>query len=419
MSNGLAIAAVTATLRNLLIQKVIPDVTARPLDLAKVRDGIAGDQLNLFLYHAQLDVAWRNMDMPKLLKPGETGHPPLPLNLFYLLTAYSDDKDEVKSHKLLGRAMSVLHDHPLLDSTEITDATQTDVEGSDLQHQVERVRITFQPLSLEEISKLWSALQTQYRTSAAYQVSVVLIESTRSAKTPLPVLKRGQDDQGVTSQASVDSPFPTLLAAIPPNGQPSVRLGEILTVTGLKLDAGTLAVRLTNPRLADPGPITMQSSKPTEIEIELTDDETRWVAGLYTMAVEVTDGADVRTTNELPLTLAPRIISALVQGIPSPLPLNVVRDGGGTAEITLQFTPQFRPGQRAVLLIGDREVPAEPLPSPPDPPDPTDTLTFVVKNAPVGEHCLRLRIDGVDSLLVQRPPGQPPVFDASQKVTIT
>jgi hypothetical protein len=125
----------------------------------------------------------------------------------------------------------------------------------------------------------------------------------------------------------------------------------------------------------------------------------------------MTDGADVRTTNELPLTLAPRITSAL--------PLNVARQGNGSAEITLQFKPLFRPGQRAVLLVGDREVPAEPLPTPPDPPDPTDTLTFIVKDAPVGTHFLRLRIDGVDSILVQRPPGQPPVFDATQKVTIT
>ncbi len=51
------------------------------------------------------------------------------------------------------------------------------------------MRITLQPLSVEEISKLWTAFQTQFRTSVSYQVSVVLIESQRPAKTPLPVLR--------------------------------------------------------------------------------------------------------------------------------------------------------------------------------------------------------------------------------------
>jgi hypothetical protein len=71
-----------------------------------------------------------------------------------------------------------------------------------------------------------------------------------------------------------------------------------------------------------------------------------------------------------------------------------------------------RPEQRAALLLGDREVLAQPHPAA------TDTLTFVVTAAPTGEHFLRLRIDGVDSLLVDRT-ATPPVFDSNQRVTIT
>jgi hypothetical protein len=47
-----------------------------------------------------------------------------------------------------------------------------------LHEQVERVRITLQPLTLEEVAKLWNVFQTPYRISVAYEVSVVLIEST-------------------------------------------------------------------------------------------------------------------------------------------------------------------------------------------------------------------------------------------------
>ena len=93
--------------------------------------------------------------------------------------------------------MSVLHDHPLLGSEEIKKATETNVAGSNLHEQIERVRITPHPLSLEEMSKMWTMFQTQYRISAAYEVSVVLIESTLPTRAALPVLTRGKDDAGV------------------------------------------------------------------------------------------------------------------------------------------------------------------------------------------------------------------------------
>jgi hypothetical protein len=108
-------------------------------------------------------------------------------------------------------------------------------------------------------------------------------------------------------------------------------------------------------------------------------------------------------TNQLPFSLAPAITS--------PLPLNAARDGNGNARIRLTCTPQVRPDQRASLLLGDREVLAAPHPNL------TDTLDFVVTAAAPGEYWLRLRVDGVDSVLVDRSV-TPPRFDPTQKVTI-
>lgn len=407
MSNALAIAAVTATLRALLMRKLgIIGVTAQALDKARPANS-SGDQVNLFLYQTMPDAAWRNMDMPRQLKAGETGEPPLPLILSYLLTAYSDDTDDVKSQILLGRAMSVLHDHPLLDSAEIKDVATGDLVTSDLHEQLERVRITLLSMPLEELSKLWTAFQAPYRTSAAYQVSVVLIESTRPAKTPLPVLERGKGDTGVASQADVNSPFPALLDLVLPPGQQSARLGELVTLQGLHLDGDAVTVSLSNPRLdaplKNPAAVTVTAWSATEIVIRLEILPALWVAGLYTVAVSVKTGDDVRTTNELPLAVAPSIAT--------PLPLvNVVRAPVTfDATIALQVSPDVRHGQRAALLIGNREVAAEAHAAQ------TASLTFVVKNAPDGTHFLRLRIDGVDSLLIL--PGPPPSFDPVQRVT--
>ncbi|HVR96990.1 MAG TPA: DUF4255 domain-containing protein [Thermoanaerobaculia bacterium] len=414
MSSPLAIAAATATLRSLLdigLGKGTVNVTARPLDRA--RDG-SGEQVNLFLYSPQVDAALRNQDIPGKIKPGETGRPPLPLTLFYLLTAYSDDKDEVKSQMLLGRAMGILHDHPLLGAAEIKDATDTNVPGSDLHEQIERVRISLQPLPIDEISKLWTSFQTAYRTSAAYQVSVILIESRRPGKMPLPVLKRGEADRGAVAEPDLVPPFPTLTELVLPGKQASALLGDIVILRGHHLDQGTLTVRFTNPHLTDPVPFTVGITTATEVPITLTGPNAaqRWVAGFYTVALVLKDGERERTTNELPLTVAPEITSA---------PADVTRGGlpDLKAEITLTCSPEVRLGQRAALLWGDLEVPAVPLPPPPpDPPPLTDMLKFEIKQAPLGKRFLRLRIDGVDSFLID-PMADPPAFDQSKKLEIT
>ena len=77
MSNALAIAAATRTLRNLLDGVATADysglpsdtrptaqieVTTLPLDRVRVTDA-AHSRLNLFLYQAEPNAAWRNRDM--------------------------------------------------------------------------------------------------------------------------------------------------------------------------------------------------------------------------------------------------------------------------------------------------------------------------------------------------------------------
>ena len=100
------------------------------------------------MYQTQINAAWRNMDMPGQIRPNETGQPPLALDLYYLLTAYErDDGDpSVMAHRLLGRAMRVLHDHPVLGADEIRAA----LANNDLADQIERIRITPQTMSVDE-----------------------------------------------------------------------------------------------------------------------------------------------------------------------------------------------------------------------------------------------------------------------------
>jgi Pvc16 N-terminal domain len=399
MSNSLAIAAVTATLRDLLFGHANNDlagtaVSTRPPD--KARNGVIGNQLNLFLYRTSLDAAWRNQDMPGV-RPGESSAPPLPLVLHYLVTAYGDNDDDTLAHRLLGRAMSVLHDHPLLGPGHI----QAALASNDLYTQVERVRVTPEPLSVDEMSKLWTAFQTQYRISAAYQVCVVLLDSAVPARTPLPVLTRN-----IVVQAGVVLPLPGfhLEAVVVPGGRPSALLGDELTLSGRNL-ADTNLVRLSHPRLEAPLGVPPTAAGDVEVKVLLPNQPDQVPAGTWTVAAVHSEpsGPD-RVSNELPLAVAPRVTAGL--------PAVLARDAGGAVTVDLQCSPRVLAEQRVSLLLGDREVPAAPHPAA------TAALSFPVPSAQAGEYLVRLRVDGVDSLFVDWS-ATPPVFDTSQKVTIT
>ncbi len=404
MSNSLAIAAVTTTLRNLLARSIGSElgsgiVTARPPDKAR-ENGDSSNQVNLFLYQTLPNASLRNADVTGRVRPGETGRFPLALNLYYLITAYSQDNEDIISHRLLGGAMRVLHDYAILNPDHI----RTALPESDLHNQVERVRITPQSLNLDEISKLWTTFQTPYRISVAYEVSVILIDSSRPVKTPLPVLMRGSDDKGILAQTGLIPPFPTLQLVQPPNQQPSVRLGERLILRGYHLQSqGDVIVRFMHPRWSRPFDLTSQpGAMDTEVVVELPERSQDWPAGFYTVMVQVRQGEQVRMTNELSFSLAPKILRFDI----SP---------PGTLTVTCE--PHVWPGQRVVLLVGDRELlPQVDLDASPRT-EKTNTLVFNLREIPSGDYFLRLRVDGVDSLLVDRSV-VPPVFDVSQKVQV-
>jgi Pvc16 N-terminal domain len=412
MSNSLAIAAVSATLQSILTKTVSADpdlndvvVTLQPLD--KARGTITSNQLNLFLYQVLRSPAWTNQNIPRQSQPGESPAPLLPLNLWYLVTAYGRDDDATQpfGHQLLGRAMSILNDHPILSPDDIRSATSGTLPRQDLDKQIERVRITLQPLSVEEISKLWTGFATQYRLSAAYEISVALIESTLPAKTPLPVLTRGQGDQGITSQTDLSSPFPSLSDAAPPGTQPSVKLGDTLTLTGEHLDGTNVTVVFNHPVWTTPVQIAIPpgpSATATAIKVAIPNAPTVWPAGFYTAQVMVQRPTEtyLRSTNLVTFSLAPSLTI---------LPAS---SAAGNIVYTTTSQPDVFPQQRASLLLGSQEILADAHAAQ------TNTLTFAAEDVVAGSYFVRLRVDGVDSMLVDRSVA-PPKFDPTQSVTVT
>ena len=400
MSNSLAVATVTATLRNLLFTGVNQDlagtaVTARPPDRARVNS--AGNQVNLFLYQTGIEPAWRNQDLPGKVKPGEVGNPPMPLTLHYLITTYGDTDDDLISHRLFGRAVSILHDHPRLERDELRLA----FPGNDLYEQVERVYITPQPLSVEELSKLWTTFQTPLRVSAAYQACVVLIESTQPVRSAPPVLTRGETDRGPEVFTFIQPPFPEIDGAEFADGQPGARPGAHFTLHGPNLAADSVRILLNGRRLASQVELTAGVPTDGSVEVDLATSPVPLPAGSYSVTLILrTAGHDLQI-RPFPFDIAPVVTGGL--------PITVARVNG-IATIDLQCDPPLVAGQEAGLIIGGRVIPGGQV-------GPA-ALSFAVPDLSVRDYFVRLRVDGVDSFLFDLS-GPKPIYDATQKVTVS
>jgi hypothetical protein len=437
MSSPLAIGAVSAVLRNLLDNGLIEAgnamgatvaVSVVAPDTIDLDDAESPPRLNLFLYQVTPNPGWRNMGLPS--RGSATGerltNAPLALDLHYVLTAYG--RADFQAEILLGYAMHLLHERPVLDREAIRralDPSPLDLSmlspafqalaASDLADQLEQIKLTPSVMTSDDMSKLWSAIQSHYRPSVAYQASVVLIEGSRPGVSPLPVLSRGlrdpatQRERGVLVNPDLLPSVPTLLRTEPRFSQSGARLGEPVTVTGARLAGSNHVVLLRHRLNEDPFELPPDSvaASGTSLIITLPGDaaaQTALAAGQMSVALQVlVDGEPApRETNSVPLILAP------------------TADFGGaalqrTAEavtVALTALPQVRPQQKAVLIIGAVEAVAAPRG------DAADPLQFTFDpSLAAGEHPARLRIEGADSILLDRS-GAVPIFAPDQVLVV-
>lgn len=434
MSSALAIAAVTASLKDLLNDGLLNHdlstigsfaVTAQPPDRVTTGE-TETNQLNLFLYQVSPNSGWRNAGLPSRAPDGtRMTNPPLALDLHYLLTAYG--AQDLNAEVLLGYAMQLMHENPVLSRSQLRIAlgAPAPVDGAilpgpfgtlsalDLADQVELLKITPVYLSSEDLSKLWTSMQARYRPSMAYMVSVVLIQSTQPGKAAQPVLKRGPGDAGPTATAA---PFPTLAGVRPALSDllPAARLGDDLVVTGANL-GGATALALRCDRLsiaaelpvtagARPGELAAHLPAPAELESAMSD----WGVGIYSAALQVArPGQPSWTTNGAPLAISPRIT------------VTPLATAAGTVQLTVTCAPRLRPLQApgVRLLFGDAELAPLSVDTPADAAQPT-TLTFKRTGVAAGTYVVRLRVDGIDSLPVTVT-GSPPAFDFDPQQTVT
>jgi hypothetical protein len=145
----------------------IPEITFKsPKEIKD--DGGSTNKVSLFLYQIQENPHLRNEE-PLRINDSHLQTPPEVLDLLYLVTPYSDDKTQEKV--ILGKVMQIFYDNAVLSGTVL----QGGLAGS-----ADEIRLLFNPISLDDLTKVWSAFQdVAYRLSVGYLVTPVKIDSTR------------------------------------------------------------------------------------------------------------------------------------------------------------------------------------------------------------------------------------------------
>ena len=415
MSGNLAIAAVSAVMKYLLlnpsagnsISTVVPDLKITAIPPHQVKDN--PPNINIFFYRASANNGWLNEGLPARNSQGERQNNPfLALDLYYLITAHADR--DYLGEVLMGFSMQTFHENPVLpretirtalsSASLVTSNTPANVlqafAAADLAEQIEQIKITPHFPPAEEMSNLWSSMSSGYVPTAYYKVSVVLIESKQSTRTPLPV--RAYNIYAL------------------PFKQP--RIADVISQTGAGL-----------PILAGSGVLLRGSA--------LRGDNTQVIIGGAQLSGAALTVSDEQIALNLPSDLKAGIIGAQVahlldigtpptlhQGIESNVAAFILQPqitktgpnyniqimpaaGSTPRRLRITIKPAVGADQRASVLLNERNAPnTRPAFSfsflaPPRPPasPPAAQLIFPISGVPAGTYLVRVHIDGAESPL--------------------
>jgi hypothetical protein len=391
VSDFRAIATVTKVLELTLqnaASEAVPGAqvrTGRPE--APANGGVPAPGMDLYLYQVTPNAAFRGDDLPTRRSDGTLiQRPRVAVDLHYLLV-FRGNEVELEPQRLLGNAVRALHGtgilgRPLIHSVE-TDAANPFLIGSDLADAPELVKVTPLPLSLEELSKLWSVFfQIPYNLSVAYQATVVAIEGDETPKQALPVAERRVYVTPI-QRAVIDE-------AVAASGGPIVA-GATLVLKGRNLKRQVTRVSLRGVE------VTPQSVSDTEVRVPLTVPPfpaSGLRAGVQGVAVvhpvlmglpEVEHAGF--ESNAAPVVLRPRITAA----------------AAGSTHVDVDVDPPLRQHQRAVLLLNEVAGSSGYQFANAIAGSDQTTVHFVISGVPAGQYLVRVQVDGAESPLVLDP----------------
>lgn len=165
-------ASVSNGILQLLRKHMVPDLIASREEIGLCTPEEHGDLvLGLCLYDIRENDEMRINGMVPLDEQYQQ-YPPMYLNLYYMITAYSNIDiryREEENHRILTKTMQVLHDYPLLDgkTLETVPASLPD-----------SLHIQYQNMTMQEKLEIWQNRKSECRLSLYYCVAPVKLDST-------------------------------------------------------------------------------------------------------------------------------------------------------------------------------------------------------------------------------------------------
>jgi len=402
----LAVATVTATIARLLGEALagqaggaVPNAlvtTHRPDSL--VADPNARG-VNLYLYQVTPSPAWRGNGLPARRADGSVLNPPQQaIDLHYLVT-FTGDELTLEPQRLLGATVTALTARPVLtrDLVRATIAQATEANGflkhADLADQIDLVRMTMQPLDLEEMSKLWSVFfQAQYRLSVTYQATVVLLDAAIPGSSALPVRVRNVD------VAPLRAPSLTRVVVAADPDLP-VTAGATLRAEGSRLGATSTRVEVAGVTAV----LHADQMTDAAIVFDLPAEVPAGVQGVQVVQPRLVGSPpDARTaaeSNVVPVLVHPTVTA--VTTAPGKLQ--------DTLDISVELNPPVGRQQRIVLSLNERAAAPGTVPrgytfvaatrTDPAAPDPAPKVTITTEGIRPGEYLVRVQVDGAESPL--------------------
>lgn len=397
MSDFRAVAAVTATLQNMLqsaVAAAVPGAVVRTGRPEKNPSTTSPGEVNIFLYQVTPNAAFRNLELPVRRSDGTIIRTPtLALDLHFLLSFYGDDAKQIPQ-LLLGVVTSTMHTYPF-PRVEDMPGHGNDVDnplaGSGIEDQVDRLRFAPMLLSHDELSKLWSIFfQVPYALSASYLCSVVLIESDLTPQPVLPIRRAGLVVQPEALPPQLERVSPQTL---------SLSGDARITISGSNLQADD-GVRFGSIETSP------QTATKTSLVVPLPAD---LPAGVQ--QVQVARRATGMASNPLAFVLQPSISGA-------------VRFDASVPSLAIPVKPPIVAGQRVGVLLNETGAPADRAPrSYAFPASGLVTgaeVTIPVPGAEAGTYLVRVQVDGIASPLAADLDPQSSTFNqyTSPKVVI-
>jgi Pvc16 N-terminal domain len=468
MSNYLAIATVTATLKDILQTAAAKDVTDHEVIVMTVRPDLAKNEaqdakatINIYLYQVTPNAALRNSDLPTRRADGTIlNRPQVALDLHYMISFYGAENQFV-TQRLLGSAVRTLHAEPQLSREKIrrTIIAQPILSDSNLADQFELVKFTPLHLSLEELAKIWSVFyQIPYVLSVAYQGTVVLIESDDTPQNALSVQVRNiyavPFNQPNIEQVGVKA---TINQTIVP-GRP-ITVNDVMRILGKNLrgTTGTLiqfngvevvpdSANVSDRQIDLPlnAPLTLsdgtkvspanvlragvqgvQVIQRMQMGMDKVNDQQNWHRGVESNVAAfvlrpMLSNPITNVAGEVTVTLTPvvsrkqRVVLLLNEVLPQPAQQPALPQRARTYSFTADPKAQSWKDQTGAVVTDPAKFSGE---------DTTDTIKFSIPGIVPGPvtYLIRVQVDGAESLLDLDTNPQSPTFNmysGTPKVTI-